>query len=171
MTEEKIIELEMSAFCPNEYAFISIPVTDKLPDMQAVASVFNENCAGFVPVDMLDYPYCVRECTRRIFIRPSYVKSIVSSARNTALTETAASSGIVNTVSRKSADAVVSNKEKERANMKVLEIDYDKYIYPEGVSTPEEFADYLDAKYEGQIRCRIPKHMEPIVLTAADADR
>ncbi len=27
--------------------------------------------------------------------------------------------------------------------MKVLEIDYDKYIYPEGVSTPEEFADYL----------------------------
>ena len=76
MTEEKIIELEMSAFCPNEYAFISIPVTDKLPDMQAVASVFNENCAGFVPVDMLDYPYCVRECTRRIFIRPSYVKSI-----------------------------------------------------------------------------------------------
>ena len=48
MTEEKFIELEMSAFCPNEYAFISIPVTDKLPDMQAVASVFNENYAGFV---------------------------------------------------------------------------------------------------------------------------
>ena len=76
MTEEIIIELEMSAFCPNEYAFISIPVTDKLPDMQAAASLFNSNYAGFVAVDMLDYPYCVRENTRRIFLRPSYVKSV-----------------------------------------------------------------------------------------------
>ena len=76
MTEEIIIELEMSAFCPNEYAFISIPVTDKLPDMQAAASLFNSNYAGFVAVDMLDYPYCVRENTRRIFVRPSYVKSV-----------------------------------------------------------------------------------------------
>ena len=29
--------------------------------------------------------------------------------------------------------------------MKVLEIDYDKYIYPEGISTPEEFGAYLPA--------------------------
>ena len=76
MTEEKIIELEMPDFCQYEYSFIRIPVTDKLPDLQAVASVFNENYAGFVPVDMLDFPYCVRESTRRIYVRPMHIKSI-----------------------------------------------------------------------------------------------
>ena len=44
-------------------------------------------------------------------------------------------------------------------------------MFADNPGDPEAFADYLDAKYEGQIRCRIPKHMEPIVLTAADADR
>ncbi|MBR4711693.1 MAG: MBL fold metallo-hydrolase [Clostridia bacterium] len=31
---------------------------------------------------------------------------------------------------------------------------------------PEAFADYLDAKYEGKVPSRIPRYLEPIVLTA-----
>ena len=31
-------------------------------------------------------------------------------------------------------------------------------------SDPNEFADYIDAKYGGRLRCRVPKVMEKIIL-------
>ena len=36
---------------------------------------------------------------------------------------------------------------------------------------PDAFADYLDAKYPGQITCLIPKHMAPITLTLPDRNQ
>ena len=68
--------------------------------------------------------------------------------------------------------------------MKVLEIDYDKYIYPEGVSTPEEFADYLlshtgkfiPMRYYTTDHCRDPmvtvfRECEVTVLSREEYDR
>ena len=39
-------------------------------------------------------------------------------------------------------------------------------MFTENPGDPEAFADYLDAKYGRDVLCRIPKIMEPIVLTA-----
>lgn len=40
-------------------------------------------------------------------------------------------------------------------------------MFAENRGDPEAFADYLDAKYGGSVKCRIPRIMEPVVLTAA----
>ena len=37
-------------------------------------------------------------------------------------------------------------------------------MFADNPGDPEAFADYLDAKYEGKIACRIPVHMEEIKL-------
>ena len=52
--------------------------------------------------------------------------------------------------------------------MKVLEIDYDKYIYPDGVSTPEGFGAYLlahsgrfiEMRYLSSENCIDPYYIE-----------
>lgn len=52
--------------------------------------------------------------------------------------------------------------------MKVLEIDYDKYIYPDGISTPDGFGAYLTAnmgrfiemRYFSSDNCMDPYYIE-----------
>ncbi len=52
--------------------------------------------------------------------------------------------------------------------MKVLEIDYDMFIYPEGISTPAEFAEYLEKnrgkfvemKYYSTHNCVAPYYID-----------
>ncbi len=39
-------------------------------------------------------------------------------------------------------------------------------MFSENSEDPDKFADYLDAKYRGRVICKIPKVMEPILITS-----
>lgn len=76
MPNTKVMELVMPDFCPFNLKYISVPYTDEMPDLQTAAESLSRRFNSYVAIDMLDYPYCVRENLSRVYIKVSHIVEI-----------------------------------------------------------------------------------------------
>ena len=75
------MELVMPDFCHYEYKYISVPYTEEMPDLRAAAEMLSDGFNGYAAFDVLDYPYCVRENLRRVYIKVSHIAEITEFER------------------------------------------------------------------------------------------
>ncbi|MBQ9901828.1 MAG: hypothetical protein IJM51_05515 [Clostridia bacterium] len=77
----RVMELVMPDFCQYEDKYMSVPYTGEMPHLRRAAELLNGKFNGYAAFDILDYPYCVRENLRRVYVRVSHISEITEFER------------------------------------------------------------------------------------------
>lgn len=77
----KVMELVMPDFCQYAVKYMSVPYTEEMPDLHTAAGILNGQFNGYAALDILDYPYCVCENLRRVYIKVSHIAELTEYER------------------------------------------------------------------------------------------